>query len=103
MFSYCSLLTRGVNLRPKTTVYPSTAPDSLRHWNDKQKSRLKQSVKGEKLLSAANKQAEEWKQKYDSLSAKEKETMTFENFLWAMEAVHSRAFRGNFGGEVFDS
>ena len=25
--------------------------------------------------------------------------MTFENFKWAMEAVHSRAFRGDFGGE----
>lgn len=82
------------------TVYPSTAPDSLRHWTDQQKSRLKESVKGKKLLTAANQQAEEWKRKYDSLSAKEKEMMTLENFQWAMEAVHSRAFRGNFGGEV---
>ena len=99
--SYCSLLSRGVNLQPKMTVYPSTAPDSLRHWTDAQKSRLKASEKGKKLLNSENEQATQWRKKYDSLSAWEKEKMTYENFQWAMEAVHSRAFRGDFGGEGF--
>ena len=83
------------------TVYPSTAPDSLRHWTDAQKSRLKASEKGKKLLNSENEQATQWRKKYDSLSAWEKEKMTYENFQWAMEAVHSRAFRGDFGGERF--
>jgi hypothetical protein len=82
-------------------MYPSTAPDSLRHWTDAQKSRLKASEKGKKLLNSENEQATQWRKKYDSLSAWEKEKMTYENFQWAMEAVHSRAFRGDFGGERF--
>lgn len=80
-------------------MYPSTAPDALRHWTEEQKSRLKESEKGKKLLNLENEQSKNWRQKYDSLVAREKEQMTYENFQWAMEAVHSRAFRGDFGGE----
>ena len=99
MIRYCSLLTRGANLQPGATAYPSTAADALRHWTPEQKARLEKCDKGKKLLDVENKQQEEWKQKYNTLSAREKENMTYENFQWAMEAVNSRAFRGDFGGE----
>ena len=97
-YGYCSLLTRGANLQPGIISYPSTAPDALRHWTPEQRARLT-SDKGKKLLDVESKQQEEWRSKYDSLDASEKANMTFENFKWAMEAVHSRAFRGDFGGE----
>ena len=99
-YSYCALLTRGANLEPGSS-YPSTAADALRHWSPTQKSLLEQSEKGEKLLNIETKQQTEWRQKYDSLGLSEKEGMTYENFAWAMEAVHSRAFRGDFGGECW--
>jgi len=96
-YGYCSLLTRGESLQPSATVYPSTAPDSLRHWTTSQKSRLEKSDKGAKLVEVEGKQREEWRQKYNSLSDKDKRKMTYDQFEWAMEAVHSRAFRGDFG------
>lgn len=86
-------------MHPTTIAYSSTAPDSLRHWTPQQKSRLERSEKGKKLLEAENKQQEEWRQKYNSLGTLRKK-MNYENFQWAMEAVHSRAFRGDFGGEI---
>lgn len=97
VYGYCSLLTRGANLQPGVTAYPSTAADALRHWTPSQKSNLERSDKGKKLLEVERKQQEEWREKYDSLSVQEKDKMTYENFQWAMEAVHSRAFRGDFG------
>lgn len=96
-YGYCSLLTRGANLQPGISTYPSTAPDALRHWSASQKSSLETSEKGKKLLEVEGKQKKEWRQKYDLLSGREKENMTYEQFEWAMEAVHSRAFRGDFG------
>jgi len=95
--SYCSLLTRGASLQHGISTYPSTAPDALRHWTPSQKSLLEKSEKGKKLLEVENNQREEWRQKYDALGAGEKEDMTYGQFEWAMEAVHSRAFRGDFG------
>jgi len=97
VYGYCSLLTRGANLQPGVTTYPYTAADALRHWSPSQKSYLERSDKGKKLLEVERKQQEEWREKYDSLSTKKKDKMTYENFQWAMEAVHSRAFRGDFG------
>lgn len=99
--SYCALLTRGANLDPTTTEYPSTAPDALRHWTTIQKRRLEESENGRKVLEAENKQQEEWKQKYNSLGQAQRAKMTYDDFRWAMEAVHSRAFRGDFGGEIY--
>mmetsp|Transcript_37702 Transcript_37702/g.79484 ORF Transcript_37702/g.79484 Transcript_37702/m.79484 type:complete len:411 (+) Transcript_37702:205-1437(+) len=96
-YGYCSLLTRGASTQPGASTYLSTAPDALRHWTPSQRSLLEKSEKGKKLLEVENKQQEEWRQKYESLVASEKEKMTFEQFSWAMEAVHSRAFRGDFG------
>jgi len=95
-YGYCALLTRGANMEQKQT-YPSTAPDALRHWTSTQKALLETTENGKKLLNVEQKQQEEWKQKYDNLNASEKANMSFEDFQWAMEAVHSRAFRGDFG------
>lgn len=96
---YCSLLTRGANLQPGTSAYASTAPDALRHWTPAQKALLEKSEKGQKLLKVEAEQQEGWTQKYNALSDGERARMTYEQFDWAMEAVHSRAFRGDFGGE----
>jgi len=96
-YGYCSLLTRGANLQQGTSTYPSTAPDTLRHWTSSQKALLEESEKGKKLLEVESKQQEDWRRKYDSLGGSEKTKMTYENFEWAMETVHSRAFRGDFG------
>ena len=38
-----------------------------------------------------------WNEKYENLSSILKNKYSLEFFLWAMEAVHSRAFCGNFG------
>jgi len=97
IYRYCSLLTRGANLQSDIREYPSTAPDSLRHWTPEQKSILEKSEKGKKLLELENKQQIEWKQKYNSLDDRQKSNMSYEQFEWTMEAVHSRAFRGDFG------
>ena len=96
-YGYCALLTNGASLDPSCESYPSTAPDALRHWTSDQKSLLEQSEKGEKLLKAEQQQQKKWNKKYDALSADEKQTVSLDDFLWAMEAVHSRAFRGDFG------
>jgi len=97
IYRYCSLLTKGANLKSGITEYPSTAPDSLRHWTPEQKSILEKSEKGKKLLDLETKQQIEWKQKYNSLDDRQKSNMSYKQFEWAMEAVHSRAFRGDFG------
>ena len=98
-YGYCSLLTRGESLQPGATMYPSTAPDALRHWTTLQKSLLEKSDKYGRLMDLEGSQQKEWRRKYNSLSDKEKGKMTYEQFEWAMEAVHSRAFRGDFGGK----
>ena len=40
-----------------------------------------------------NQQEEIWKRKYSNVAS----DMTYEQFQWAMEVVHSRAFCGEFG------
>mmetsp|Transcript_17996 Transcript_17996/g.29473 ORF Transcript_17996/g.29473 Transcript_17996/m.29473 type:complete len:413 (+) Transcript_17996:110-1348(+) len=95
-YGYCALLTRGANMEQKQR-YPSTAPDALRHWTSAQKELLGKTENGKKLLNVEQKQQEEWKQKYANLNSSEKANMSFQDFQWAMEAVHSRAFRGDFG------
>jgi hypothetical protein len=97
-YGYCALLTHGANLEQSNLQpYPSTAPDSLRHWTSTQKALLEKSKNGKKLLDVEQKQQKQWRRKYDSLSKSEKANMSYENFEWSMEAVHSRAFRGDFG------
>lgn len=41
------------------------------------------------------KQEKTWRQKYNSISSTN--NISWEQFEWCMEVVHSRAFRGNFG------
>lgn len=94
-YGYCALLTNGENLSDYES-FPSTAPDALRHWTSDQKSLLEQSEKGKRLLKAEKQQQVKWRNKYNALST-EKQNISLDDFLWAMEAVHSRAFRGDFG------
>ena len=99
--SYCSLLTRGVSF-DSVNVPPATAPDALRHWTPAQKARLQPSSKGERLLKREKSQMRLWNVLYDDLPAEDKSMMSREQFLWAMEAVNSRAFKGNFGGGLLN-
>lgn len=92
-WGYCSLLCKGGNLNAADDYkYSPTAPDALRHWTDTEKEILEGSERGRKLLRLASDQEDKWRRKYESV-----EGMTYEQFSWAMEAVHSRAFRGEFG------
>jgi len=79
-----------------------TAPDALRHWTPAQKARLQPSSKGERLLKREKSQMRLWNGQYDDLPLEDKSMMSREQFLWAMEAVNSRAFKGNFGGGLLN-
>mmetsp|Transcript_13844 Transcript_13844/g.39794 ORF Transcript_13844/g.39794 Transcript_13844/m.39794 type:complete len:455 (+) Transcript_13844:66-1430(+) len=98
---YCSLLTRGVPF-DSVAVPPPTAPDALRHWTPQQKARLQPSRKGERLLKREKSQMRLWNDLYDDLPPEDASIMSREQFLWAMEAVNSRAFKGNFGGGLLN-
>jgi hypothetical protein len=74
----------------------STAPNTVRHWTKDQLDGLALSPKGKKLLALNKAQQKQWKQTYES-SLSAKNTMSWEQFEWCMEVVHSRAFRGNYG------
>ena len=45
------------------------------------------------------KQQQEWSEKYNALPPSDRANFSEEQFIWAMEAVNSRAFKGDFGGE----
>jgi hypothetical protein len=90
---YCSLLTRAWEPTASTDVPPSTAQDSLRHWTDQQKSLLTTKPAGQRILEFQEKQEAQWRKKFDE----NVNGMTWEQFEWAMEVVHSRAFCGEFG------
>jgi hypothetical protein len=98
IYGYCALLTRGNEFKSDTCP-PSTAPDCIRHWTTDQRKLLAKSTRGERLLRVAEKQENEWNDKYDALSELDKMTFTKDQFFWALEAVNSRAFKGDFGGE----
>lgn len=90
---YCSLLSRGVPYSPTKPPEP-TAPHALRHWSSEQLERISSS---KKLLDLHQTQVRNWNAKYDALPKFIQTKFTKENFAWAMEAVHSRSFRGDFG------
>jgi hypothetical protein len=92
MSGYVSLLTMGWSSSDLPKLPPSTAPDALRRWSTEEKKLLESSEAGQKLLRLLNQQNQLWRDKFSRVQG-----MTFEQFVWAMEAVHSRAFRGNFG------
>lgn len=98
IYGYCALLSRG-NEYQVDTCPPWTAPDCIRHWTVDQRNQLANSSRGERLLRVSEKQEKEWNDKYNALSDIEKETFTKDQFFWALEAVNSRAFKGDFGAE----
>mmetsp|Transcript_26357 Transcript_26357/g.64236 ORF Transcript_26357/g.64236 Transcript_26357/m.64236 type:complete len:372 (-) Transcript_26357:1697-2812(-) len=90
---YVDLLTKSQWTVADPSIPPSTAPDALRHWTEDQLKILKEDPAGEKLLGLMQQQEQIWKSKFDSAGS----DMTWEQFQWAMEVVHSRAFCGDFG------
>jgi hypothetical protein len=67
----------------------------VRHWTaEQQRQYLSPSAPGRDLLAALQQQDATWRQHYDSLDPSTQVTMSWEQFEWAMEAVHSRAFCG---------
>ena len=96
---YCSLLTQGQDFNTASPCPPSTAPNCLRNWTPEQIDLLKQSKRGERLARIQENQKNEWLEKYNALPPSDRNNFTKEQFFWAMEAVNSRAFKGDFGGE----
>lgn len=96
---YCSLLTRGQDFSKCQPCPQSTAPDTIRNWSDNEKEMLTSTQRGERLLRAEQKQTQEWIDKYAALSNSDRDEFSYPQFRWAMEAVHSRAFKGNFTGQ----
>ena len=80
------------NTPSSSDVPPSSAPNALRHWTEAQKELLKKSEKGTKLLETQQAQSLQWKNMYSKLT--DNSMLSFEQFEWCMEVVHSRAFRG---------
>lgn len=88
----------------------STAPHTIRRWNADERDRLRSTASGRELLSLADQQTMKWKKHYEQLVGVQSKSqayknteknyknndpaMTWEQFEWAMEVVHSRAFRG---------
>lgn len=100
IYGYCSLLTRGQKYKSgDSTCPPWTAPDCIRHWTNDQRTVLAKSPRGKKLIRVAEKQEREWINKYESIPATDKNNFSEEQFIWALEAVNSRAFKGDFAGE----
>jgi len=99
LYGYCCLLTRSstpLSSTNTTNLPSSTAPDAIRNWTELQQERLQQTARGRKLLSIVKEQQDDWTAKYNALVPEQQE-FTKEQFVWAMEAVHSRAFKGDFG------
>ena len=102
LYGYCALLLRGTSLEEEedaAAVPPSTAPNALRNWTPNQKEWLTCTERGQKLVAFQEKQSKEWEQKYNALSSSDRTLFPRSQFLWAMEAVHSRAFQGEFGAD----
>lgn len=94
---YCSLLTRGAVVSTADFVPPYTAPNALRHWTESQRERLNTSDGGKELLALQSRQEKRWREKY---ARRRNAGLTWEQFEWSMEAVHSRAFCGQFGSSL---
>lgn len=96
---YCNFLKQGQSLS-ESGVPTSTAPNALRHWAPEELAPLQSTPAGQKLLEVETDQQAMWRAKYDKLGAMATSNMSYEQFQWAMEVVHSRAFRGNFGSNA---
>jgi hypothetical protein len=107
MNGYCALLTLGSTTTTspdqsnsdRDNQLPSTAPNALRHWKDYQKQWLNKSPAGVELLKTADRQELHWKSLYEQTTSTSSSPVrwTYSEFVWAMEAVHSRAYCGSFG------
>ena len=98
LYGYCSLLMRGETFQ-EGTAPPSTAGNALRNWTPAQKEYLSSTPRGQKLLDFQEKQSQEWGDKYAALPKSDQELFSLPQFVWAMEAVHSRAFKGEYGAD----
>jgi hypothetical protein len=101
---YCRLLLQGSS-SPDKTPLRSTAPHALRRWSAEQRNMLAGTTKGKKLLQLEADQTKAWRRKYSAAIMGDKSSvsssssasappLSWDQFQWAMEAVHSRAFCG---------
>lgn len=72
----------------------SVSPNALRHWSPAQRQSLASYTAGQQLLDLEERQQVSWRKKYDQLNPTSKSKFSWPQFVWAMEVVHSRAFRG---------
>jgi len=88
MNGYCTFLSGQ-------SQYPVVAPNALRHWTNAQREYLQNHF----ILELQSQQQLEWQRKYQQQHQQECGTMemTWDQFQWCMEVVHSRAFCGSFG------
>lgn len=89
---YTALLVRGWTISDLPRLPPSSARDALRHWTDEQRAVLASGAAGRRLLDLQEQQERLWRGKFADVNG-----MTWGQFEWAMEVVHSRAFCGDFG------
>jgi len=97
---YVSLLTKMWTTDQLPKVPPFTAPDALRHWTETEKEALAIHPEGQALLDLQKRQEQIWREKYEVLKTTQPtsaQSITWAQFEWAMEAVHSRSFCGDFG------
>lgn len=91
-YGYLTLLTTGF----KDADDPSSlTPHAVRHWSAQDRDKLKLTAYGQRVIQLVEKEEERWLSNYQSV----RKTMTYQQFEWAMEAVHSRAFCGSFSTE----
>lgn len=87
-WGYIQLLTNGKGVL--SGPMEPTAPDALRHWTSEQKTLLNKTESGKRLLALQQQQDAKWREMHRAV----KDEISWEAFAWAMEVVHSRAFRG---------
>jgi hypothetical protein len=98
VYSYCQLLTQGLDFNKAQPCPPSVAPNALRNWSQQQKDILAKECgpRGIELLQLEYKQKQDWLAQYSHLATQDHVQFSFEQFVWAMEVVYSRSFRGDF-------
>jgi hypothetical protein len=93
--AYCRLLLGSTTLTAAGDPCPdSVSPNALRHWSPAQRQLLASNTAGRGLLDLEERQEASWRKKYDQLIPASKSKFSWPQFVWAMEVVHSRAFRG---------
>lgn len=90
---YLYFLTAGQPYDP-THCPASVAPHTIRHWTPTQLDRLRGFPAGLRILELHHQQDTQWRTKFEELDPTEANTMSRDQFAWAMEVVHSRAYLG---------